>query len=450
MWKPKYHISPEYGLLNDPNGLIYFNGYYHVFYQWNPNECAHGPKSWAHMRSRDMIKWETLPVALTPDKDYDKNGCYSGSAIVKDDTLYLFYTGNVKNNGVRASYQCLAISQDGINFEKKGPVIDDMDIPKGYTRHFRDPKVFKSKDRFLMVIGAQREDLSGTIVVFSSTDLLNWRFEEEIIEGDFGFMCECPDYIEEDGKHALIFSPQGLEPNGYLYNNRYQSGYIVRELFEKEKNDFTELDRGFEFYAPQTFKDEDGITTLIGWMGMPEELEHPSVKDENWVHMLTLPRELEIKNGKIYQHPHRNLKKLRKNEIKVNNLTLNNSINLKDFSIKGHTYELEIEFEKLKNDIEIKFCKSDNEETVISYSCEKRVISLNRERSGKGYKGIRKCKIETLSNIRLFVDNSSFELFINNGEEVFTGNIYPQLQSDEIEILSSEKILIPKISFYNI
>ena len=154
MWKNKFHIEAEKGLVNDPNGLIFWKGEYHVFFQLNPKSCEHIFKNWGHIKTRDLVNWEKLPIALSPTDWFDKDGCYSGSAIEKDGKLYLMYTGNVKNNGTRESYQCLAVSEDGINFKKLGPVIHNDDIPKGYTRHFRDPKLFKKNGKFYMVIWA--------------------------------------------------------------------------------------------------------------------------------------------------------------------------------------------------------------------------------------------------------------------------------------------------------
>ena len=207
MWKNKFHIEAEKGLVNDPNGLIFWKGEYHVFYQLNPKSCEHTFKNWAHIKSKDLINWEKLPIALAPTDWFDKDGCYSGSAIEKDGKLYLMYTGNVKNNGVRESYQCLAVSEDGISFKKLGPVIHNNDIPKGYTRHFRDPKLLRKNGKFYVVLGAQRENLTGTILLYSSKDLFTWKFEQEIIKGEFGYMCECPDYYEVNKQGVLIFSP---------------------------------------------------------------------------------------------------------------------------------------------------------------------------------------------------------------------------------------------------
>lgn len=116
-----FHIMPLVGLLNDPNGFVFYKGQYHMFYQWNPFQTEHGAKFWGHAVSDDLVHWEEAPIALAPDQWYDKNGCYSGSAVVFQEKLYVFYTGNVKNeHGKRESYQCLAVSEDGIHFEKKG------------------------------------------------------------------------------------------------------------------------------------------------------------------------------------------------------------------------------------------------------------------------------------------------------------------------------------------
>ncbi|MGL4947648.1 MAG: glycoside hydrolase family 32 protein [Cetobacterium sp.] len=450
MWKPKFHIAPPHGLLNDPNGLIFWKDEYHLFYQWNPNSCEHKTKHWAHLKSKDLINWESLPIALSPTDEFDKNGCYSGSAIDKDGILHLFYTGNVKNDSIRESYQCLATSKDGVNFKKHGPVIHDKDIPTEYTRHFRDPKVFEKDGVYKMVIGAQRVDLTGTIVLYSSNNLINWKFEREILDGDFGFMSECPDFIEDGANSALLFSPQGIQPSGDLYNNRYQSGYVLRNLEEIDKNNFVELDRGFEFYAPQTFKDEFNKNVTIGWMGMPEELEHPTVTAENWLHSLTLPRTLEIKNGKLFQHPHFNLQKLRKEAITLENLEFNESCDLSKFEISGDTYELIIDLKGMNSHFSCDLRKGEDEKTTFSYCSKEKKATLNRDNSGVGYKGTRSCSLETLEKIHIFMDKSSVEIFLNDGEEVFTGNIYPNKDSLGIEIHGEMVFLIPKIEFFKI
>lgn len=448
MWKNKFHIEAEKGLVNDPNGLIFWKGEYHVFYQLNPKSCEHTFKNWAHIKSKDLVNWEKLPIALAPTDWFDKDGCYSGSAIEKDGRFYLMYTGNVKNNGIRESYQCLSVSEDGINFKKLGPVIHNDDIPKGYTRHFRDPKIFKKDGKFYVVLGAQRKNLTGTILLYSSDDLFTWKLEQEIIKGEFGYMCECPDYYEINEQGILAFSPQGLTADGILYNNRYQSGYILRNIKETEKNNFIELDRGFEFYAPQSFTGRDGERIMFGWMGMPEELEHPSVED-GWIHSLTLPRIIEIENNKLYQKPHINLHQLRKNKIIVEDLEINGKINLEKFNIKGITYEIILKLEELNSDLTLNIRAGESNKTVLKYEHKNKLFILDREKSGKGYKGIRKCTLDSLKEIRIFSDTSCIEIYLNDGEEVFTANIYSEKGAENI-ILEGNDIRVKKIEFYEI
>ena len=115
-----YHIAPHQGLINDPNGLVYFKGRHHVFFQWNQTGVTHSNKSWGHVSTTDFVNWQTHPPALEPVDEFDRDGCYSGSAVVHDNSLYLFYTGNLRGeNNERITTQCLAISEDGIHFTKK-------------------------------------------------------------------------------------------------------------------------------------------------------------------------------------------------------------------------------------------------------------------------------------------------------------------------------------------
>ncbi|MDC3417544.1 glycoside hydrolase family 32 protein [Aquibacillus salsiterrae] len=424
-----YHLMPPVGLLNDPNGLVYFQGYYHVFYQWNPFETKHGIKYWGHYRSKNLVDWETLPITLAPSDWYDKNGCYSGSAVVHDGKLFLFYTGNVRDaEGERETYQCLAVSNDGVHFEKKGPVIH---LPEGYTAHFRDPKVWEESGRWYMVIGAQTVKEEGVIVLFSSDDLETWE-HHGILAGsnrnglaDFGYMWECPDLFTLNGKDVLVFSPQGLEAEGIKYNNIYQTGYLVGD-FDRENNNFThgefdELDRGFDFYAPQTLVDDNNRRILYGWMGLPDETEavHPTRKHQ-WIHALTIPRELELVEEKLYQKPVEELKQLRGDHVVFDD------VDIKDQSIKlpkveGKTVELAVSVNKSNADV---FTLEFGSVAKLSFNQTLQLVTLERKTiKGDGVHS-RSCRLNQLSNLRIFLDKSSIEVFLNDGAEVFTARLF--------------------------
>lgn len=152
-YKPLYHFSPPCGWMNDPNGLVYFRGEYHVFYQFHPYSSQGGLMYWGHAKSRNFTTWEHLPIALAPDAPYDKNGCWSGGAIVIEDVLYLIYTGHYDENGERRQTQNIAFSRDGIHFEKYigNPVIEAASAPMGVSKaDFRDPFVWKKTENTIV------------------------------------------------------------------------------------------------------------------------------------------------------------------------------------------------------------------------------------------------------------------------------------------------------------
>ncbi|MEC2076272.1 sucrose-6-phosphate hydrolase [Metabacillus fastidiosus] len=436
-YRLKFHLMPPVGLLNDPNGLIQYKGIYHVFYQWNPFETSHGAKFWGHYTSTDMIHWKEEYPALIPSESYEKNGCYSGSAVEREGQLILFYTGNVKTeNNERKTYQCKAVSNDRIHFEKSGPILF---LPDGFTSHFRDPKVWKKGNTWYMIIGAQTVEEQGAAVLFSSSDLEKWEYKGPIAGslmnglGPFGYMWECPDFFELDYKDVLLVSPQGLEPEGYKYQNLFQSGYFIgkwREgTTEFPHGEFTELDRGFDFYAPQTFQDERGRRIMIGWMGITDEREafQPTI-EKGWIHALSMPRELVLHGEKLYQKPLLELMKLRNSKDFSSHISLKNEEKLWQ-EICGDVMELKVEFEK----IEAKTFKLSIRNNVeITVQLDKEIVTLKRKSWKDGLMESRSCLLKRCEQLHLFLDTSSVELFLNDGQEVFTARFFPDPSDKEI------------------
>lgn len=437
-----YHLMPPVGLLNDPNGLIQYKGIYHVFYQWNPFATAHGSKFWGHFTSKDLIYWKAEPPALVPSEWYEKNGCYSGSAIEHDGKLMLFYTGNVISaTDQRETFQCLAESTDGIFFEKKGPILA---LPNGFTAHFRDPKVWKHGEVWYMVIGAQSQEKKGMAVLFYSVNLKDWQYKGPLAGsglnglGDFGYMWECPDFFKIDQKYILLVSPQGLASEGYKYQNKYQSGYFVGEWDEETnafKHDlFIELDRGFDFYAPQTFVDQKGRRIMFAWMGMSndDEFFHPTIK-RGWIHAMTIPRELVLKEKQIYQRPVIELENLRQEETSYKRLKLINEE--KTFNgVEGTELELIITFLQLEGlNFEIKI----RDTVFLQYDIEKQLFTMQRKGFYNQIIDKRQCKLNQLTELQIFLDTSSIEVFLNGGEEVFTARYYSELEDRRISFAAT-------------
>jgi beta-fructofuranosidase len=320
------------------------------------------------------------------------------------------------------------------------------EVPRGYTDHFRDPKVWKNGEHFYAVIGAQRENETGSVVLFQSKDLKEWKFMGEVKTGlgeEFGYMWECPDYFELDGQGVFLFSPQGLKADGDSYQNIYQSGYVVGspidfENIELKHGAFHELDRGFDFYAPQTTVDHQGRRILVGWMGLPE-IDYPTDKN-GWAHCLTLPRELKIKDGKLIQQPVPELMLLRGEKVETNQTVVNENARLDNF--EGDVYELLAEFsDSTAEEFGLEFRVGEMEKTVIKYDATAKKVMFDRTRSGKSFAEefgtVRKCSLDAEKiSFRIFVDVSSVEVFVNDGEEVFTGRIFPGKASSGVRVFA--------------
>ncbi|MFT4295931.1 MAG: glycoside hydrolase family 32 protein [Micropruina sp.] len=320
---PRFHLAPPVGRLNDPNGLVIVDGVYHAFYQFGPFFPGRKQIYWGHASSSDLVTWRSHAPAIAPSDWYDRSGAYSGGATIHDGRLWLHYTGNVKSGGRRESYQCAAISDDLVRFAKHpaNPLISGS--PPGYTAHLRDPQVLVDDQGFRMLLGAQRADETGCILSYRSADLVRWDFEGELsFPGSagrydaFGYMWECPNLLrvpdEDTGelRDVLIFCPQGLAPAGDSFRNIFPCGYLVGRLDGTAfhvQGEFRELDRGFEFYAPQAFRRPDdadaAAPVLLGWLGNASEDNQPSLADHGWVHTMTFPRRLTLRDGVLLQRP---------------------------------------------------------------------------------------------------------------------------------------------------
>ncbi len=207
--KQQFHLEPDRGLLNDPNGLAYYKGKYYVFFQWNRFSKDHSYKEWGMFTSADMVRWTFEGSALLPDQTYDMCGIYSGSGLVINDRLYLFYTGNVKKDGRRESHQCMAVTENGKKFLKLGSIAE---TPPGFTSHFRDPKIFRTgAGGYCMVTGAQRENGKGALALFRSDDALSWTYAGTPALSEDYEMIECPDLFRLDGRYVLLYCPQNRD-----------------------------------------------------------------------------------------------------------------------------------------------------------------------------------------------------------------------------------------------
>lgn len=285
------HFEPEAGWMNDPNGLCFFKGEYHAFFQHYPFAPKWGPMHWGHAVSKDLLHWKELPIALFPDMPYENDGgCFSGSALEKDGRLYLMYTSVSRELG---QTQSMAVSEDGLHFTKlpENPVLPESPLDPE-NRDFRDPKLFAYENEYRMVCGAGKDGLAS-VLLFHSKDLLHWDYMGPIFQSrEYGPVAECPDFFPLGDKWVLMFSRVDN------YSAQFVIGEFDGERFTPES--FQQPEVGSDFYAPQTFLDGSGRRIVIGWLfnwnrAVPETAVRAGA--------LSLPRELSLKNGRLRMAP---------------------------------------------------------------------------------------------------------------------------------------------------
>ena len=446
--KPLFHISAPAGWINDPNGFSFYNGQIHLFYQYYPYLREWGPMHWGHSKTSDMIRWEQLPCVMAPDKEYDRIGCFSGSAIEADGKHVLVYTGVTKiklsdGSEQERQNQCIAFG-DGLNYEKygKNPVVTGDMLPENCSMiDFRDPKIWKEDDTYYLIVGSKDLNDVGQVVLCSSKNLTEWQFETVLASnstGKVGTMWECPDFFTLGEKRVLICSPQNMKAEKYEFHNGHNSVYFIGD-YDKEKHVFTRedphtLDYGMDFYAPQTTSIPDGRRVMIAWMKSWDACVVPDSQD--WQGMMTLPRELELKDGRIWQKPVREIEKYHANEVRYTNEIINGDTAFND--IKGRTIDMTVESggEDYTN-FTIKVACNDEYETVYTYNRVTGMLEIDRTYCGvtKDIVCVRKIKItdtERKLKLRFIMDRQSVELFINDGQQVATTAICTPAEVDGI------------------
>lgn len=413
----KIHFKAPNCWINDPNGFIWYKGWYHLFYQCFPYSAHWGRMHWGHAVSKDLVNWEEKGIALFPSKTDDRSGCFSGSAIEYKDKMYIYYTGvnyteedpeniNCCINDTFTAAQLMITSEDGMKFDnitdKKTviPPIEDKKI--GDKNHTRDPKVWRGKDAWYMVLGST-VDKNGRLLFYKSSDLKTWQYLNYCEKDGFGWMWECPDFFEIDGKGVTIFSPMGFFNDG----NGYDSVAVcMLSLFDENtgkmelSEDYQLFDYGIDLYAPQSTTDKDGNRVVIAWARMPEAI---ITEKGEWCGMMCIPRIVDVKNNHVYIRPHTNVK---------------NSFVTKLSAPKKSGYMLKT---TLKNGESI---------NVGGYVIKRENDKITTDRSKVfNIKGNYRLIAETPVindgyELEIYVDEHLVEVFINNGEYVISNVVY--------------------------
>jgi len=467
--RPAFHLSARTGWMNDPNGFSFYNGEYHMFYQYYPYDSHWGLMHWGHAVSKDLLHWRYLPAALAPDELYDRDGCFSGSAItMPDGRQLLMYTGIVKeylrNDEIReVQTQCIAVG-DGVNYEKyeNNPVLDEKDLPEGCSRFdFRDPKMWRKPDgTYCCAIGNRPADGSGQILLFTSTDCFKWNLKKVLCANldRFGKMWECPDFFELDGKGVLITSPQDMLPQGFEYHNGNGTLCLIG-AYDENTDTFTEeenqsIDYGIDFYAPQTILTTDGRRVMIGWMQNWDTCNQYRA-NQPWFGQMSLPRELSVRNGRLYQKPIKELEGMRSGEIVHKNVSFTGTIRLD--GVEGRRIDMELNLRPAKEGevyrkFAVRFAQNDRYYTSFSFRPRESILKVDRKFSGSRRAVIhqRRCLVADRGGelkLRLILDRFSVEAFINDGEQVMSATMYTEQAADGISFFADGTVCMDVVKY---
>ena len=444
-YRQTFHTQPVTGLLNDPNGFVYYDGYWHLFYQWCPWGAFHGLKYWYHVVSVDLVYWENKGVFLKPDTEFDNKGVYSGTALPTAERLELFYTGNHRDKDwTRCSYTCLAkLDEDSGEAEKKEKPL--FGPSEGYTEHQRDPKIIYNaeKKKYYILLGAQTKDKRGCGILYESNDIEGrWHFAGELkVPGfeKFGSMWECPSIERIGDKDVLFFCPQGIKLPGHGEITNH-NGYIVGRMdydsltFIPDMG-FRFLDEGFDFYAAQCCEGDysDRHSVLVGWMGLPDAV-YPT-DEENWSGTMTVDRELAVEGNRLLQRPLRGLERLKALQIDHKQKLLPRSCKMEitnlseDFSLRLFTDE------DGKGGFRFKYNSDENE-----LYADRSHMTM---RFNTGFGEERTLSFENpLRKIEIFIDRSSLEMFFNEGEIVFSSRVFPVKDEKHFYLKGNGKLRI--------
>ena len=481
-YRPLFHFTPKNNWMNDPNGMFYLNGKYHLYFQHYPDDNVWGPMHWGHAVSEDLINFEEQPIALYPDEiglifsgsavvDYNNTSGFGTEGKAPVVAIYTYHNMEGEKRGdIDFQTQGIAYSLDeGMTWTKysENPVIKNLGI-----KDFRDPKVFwdNENSKWIMSLAA-----GNKIMFYSSVNLKKWKFESEFGEekGEHGGVWECPDLFplkvknSEEYKWALLVSINPSGPNGgsatqYFIGDFDGHEFTIDDKFSEQldENKAVWLDYGRDNYAGVTWSnipDTDGRKLFIGWMSNWDYAR--DVPTYKWRSAMTVPRELNLIN-KNNQYLLKSIPVKELNDFKSKTIE-KDSIEPEELSNFFETAE--IDFNKLnlefnlkhlkENEYQIIFNNRNGDSLIIGLNNNSKTIYLDRTKSGKVdfsekfAPNISRVKLSDMINdakFQILLDRTSVELFVNDGEIVMTELFFPNSPLDQISIISDDSDFIIK------
>ncbi len=461
--RPAFHLTPTIGWMNDPNGFSYYNGAYHLFYQYHPYSTEWGPMHWGHVKTKDFLHWERLPVALAPDETYDKGGCFSGSAVTLPDGRHmLMYTGVQKHlttdgRTEETQTQCLAMG-DGVNYEKwhLNPVLTQKDLPAdGSPVDFRDPKVWQEPDgTYRLIVGNRSEDKGGIVLIYRSKNGLDWHLVGPVDHSalQYGEMWECPDFFPLEGKQILLVSPTEMSPIGLEFHAGHGTVCIIGS-YDKQTNQFTRehlqaIDYGIDFYAPQTIQTQDGRRIMIGWMANWNTVA-AKPRDCRLFGQMAIPRELSLQDGRMVQKPIRELDQYRCNRVAYQDVLICGETNL--HGVAGRMIDMTLNIRPAAGNtyscFRVSLAKDGEYVTTIRYKPDTSILKIDRTRSGSNFDVVHTRSLmvrprDGALKLRILMDRFSVEIFANDGEQAATVAIFTRQEANAISFDAVGSVLL--------
>jgi beta-fructofuranosidase len=453
--RPQYHLMPPSQWLNDPNGPLYWKGRYHMFYQYAPVISNAGTKYWGHAVSTDLVHWKNLGIALAPTPGgADKNGCWTGSAVIANGIPTIIYTGGTwsaeneraeRAKGINPERQLLAVASDpdDVNLMKwtkipENPVVaappESMKVAG-----WRDPCVWREGDAWYMLIGSGESGKGGMALLYSSTNLKNWTYlhpfaaakigsNAQQASNPFGSMWECPDFFLLNGKPILLVSR----------GNAYLTGTYSNHLFNQEGGG--QIDFGAAAYAQKTMLDDKG--RRIWWAWIREKRSATAQSDAGWAGVMSLPKLLTLRSdGALGVEPVPELGKLRgrRHKIPPQDIQANGALLLD--GISGDCVEIEAEIElgdAQQCGLRVRASRDGVEQTLIGYdqvshtlisdtTASSREVQMQTGSSRFLGPGIERGSLDLGTEplrLRVFIDASVIEVFAN-GRASISDRVYP-------------------------
>ena len=460
--RPAFHVTGGIGWINDPNGFSCYKGEYHLFFQYHPYSTNWGPMHWGHMKTKDFIRWERLPVALAPDTEYDNGGCFSGSAIeLPDGRQLLMYTGvcpQRREDGVLEEYQtqCVAVG-DGVDYRKfeGNPVLTGNDLPEGGSPlDFRDPKIWRETDgTYRCVVGNRTADGSGAILLYESEDAFHWQYAGVIdaCRNEYGRMWECPDFFPLDGKQVLLTSPQEMAALGLEFHAGDGTLALIggwdnaARKFTRER--VQSIDYGIDFYAPQTLESGNGRRIMIAWMQNWTN-SNCQPQDARIFGEMTIPRELSVKDGRLVQNPVRELESYRGHRVAYRDVLVTRETNMQ--GVNGRILDMTVSVRPAGNSYQwfkLNVARDREHVTTIRYKPDCSTVRVDRTRCGIRYDVVHVRDFlvrpqDGAVKFRVVMDRHSLELFVNDGEQAATFILYTPESADAISFEANGAVLV--------